>query len=348
VLIAVLLATSVSAEEKVYWNVVQKIMEEAFENSQAMDNASWLSDVYGPRNAKSPSYMAAANWAKNKLVQYGLPNARLEPYEFRTGYVYEYISVHMMAPQYMPIIAYPAPWSAGTGGKVRGNVVYINFEDVASEADLEQYRGKLKNSIIFTRPIQKLSPHFEPMATEFTDEQLDEMAKIPVGPRVPEERRGRRSRRSGRERLSRQQIIEFVFGEGALAIVGTDGKSDFGTVTVGISGYIHDTRPWEENAPPNPTELIMAAEHYNRIMRILEKDIPVELELDIKVSFTRDDPNDYNVVAEIPGTDLADEIVLFGILQAPAQQITLPGLLFVWKSHEYSSSWGSNPGAPFG
>jgi len=312
VLIAVLLATSVSAEEKVYWNVVQKIMEEAFENSQAMDNASWLSDVYGPRNAKSPSYMAAANWAKNKLVQYGLPNARLEPYEFRTGYVYEYISVHMMAPQYMPIIAYPAPWSAGTGGKVRGNVVYINFEDVASEADLEQYRGKLKNSIIFTRPIQKLSPHFEPMATEFTDEQLDEMAKIPVGPRVPEERRGRRSRRSGRERLSRQQIIEFVFGEGALAIVGTDGKSDFGTVTVGISGYIHDTRPWEENAPPNPTELIMAAEHYNRIMRILEKDIPVELELDIKVSFTRDDPNDYNVVAEIPGTDLADEIVLFG------------------------------------
>ena len=56
----------------------------------------------------------------------------------------------------------------------------------------------------------------------------------------------------------------------------------------------------------------MAAEHYNRIMRILEKNIPVEIELDVKVSYTTDDPNDYNVVAEIPGTDLADEIVLFG------------------------------------
>ena len=310
--IAVLLTASVSAEEEVYWDVVDRIMEEAFENSQVLENASWLADVFGPRNAKSPSYMAAANWAKNKLVEYGLPSARLEPYEFRTGYVYQYISVHMMAPQYMPIIAYPAPWSAGTDGKVRGNVTYINFEEITSETDLEQYRGKLRNSIVFTRPIQKLSPHFEPMAYTFTDEQLDEMAKIPIGPSVPERRRGRRSDRSGGERLSRKQILEFVFGEGALAIVRTDGQSDFGTVVVGISGYIHDTRPWEENAPPNPTELIMAAEHYNRIMRILEKDIPVELELEVDVGFTKDDPNDYNVVAEIPGTDLADEIVVLG------------------------------------
>ena len=56
----------------------------------------------------------------------------------------------------------------------------------------------------------------------------------------------------------------------------------------------------------------MAAEHYNRIMRILEKDIPVEIEIDLRVRFTDDDPYDYNVVAEIPGTDLADEIVLLG------------------------------------
>ena len=61
--------SSVHAQEPVYWDVVQKIMEEAFENSQAMENASWLSDVFGPRNAKSPAYIAAANWAKNKLVE---------------------------------------------------------------------------------------------------------------------------------------------------------------------------------------------------------------------------------------------------------------------------------------
>ncbi len=66
-LIAFLVATSVSAEEKVHWDVVQKIMEEAFEHSEVMENASWLTDVYSPRNAKSPTYMAAAECAKERL-----------------------------------------------------------------------------------------------------------------------------------------------------------------------------------------------------------------------------------------------------------------------------------------
>jgi len=181
--ITVLLATSVSAEEKVYWDVVDEMMEEAFEHSQVMENASWLTDVFGPRNAKSPSYIAAAKWARDRLKEYGLSNAVLEPYKFDVGYVYEYISVHMMAPQYMPIIAYPATWSAGTDGKVRGQAVYINFEEITSEADLETYRGKLRNAVILTHPKQKLTPSFDPPATKYTEEELDEMAKIPVGPR---------------------------------------------------------------------------------------------------------------------------------------------------------------------
>ena len=307
--IMVLIATSVSAEEEVHWDVVDKIMEEAFENSQVMENASWLTDVFGPRNAKSPSYIAAAEWAKERLEEYGLSNARLEPYEFDVGYVNEYISVHMMAPRYMPIIAYPATWSAGTKGKVRGPAIYINFDEITSEADLEQYRGKLQNAVIFTRPKQGITPHFEPMAERFTKKQLDEMAKIPVGARVPERRRGRRP---DRDRLSRQQIIDFVFAEGAAAIVRTDGRNDFGTVAVENIGYTLETRLWEKDTPFRPTELVMAAEHYNRIMRILEKDLPVEMELEVRVSFTTDDPYDYNVVAEIPGTDLADEVVICG------------------------------------
>jgi carboxypeptidase Q len=300
---------SLQAQEPVYWDVVQKIMNEAFEHSQVMENASWLCDVFGPRDAKSPSYIAAAKWAKGRLEEYGLSNAKLEPYEFGTGYVNEYVSVHMMKPQYMPIIAYPATWSAGTNGKVRGPLVFINFDEVTSEADLKRYRGKLRNAIVFTRPKQGISPHFEPMATRFTDEQLDEMAKIPVGPRVPEERhRGA----PNEDMLPRQKIIDFVFGEGAVAIVRTDGRNDFGTVAVENTAYTTETRPWEENAPPPHTELVMAAEHYNRIMRILEKGIPVEMEVELRVNFTRGDPYDYNVVAEIPGTDFSDEVVMCG------------------------------------
>ncbi len=56
----------------------------------------------------------------------------------------------------------------------------------------------------------------------------------------------------------------------------------------------------------------MAVEQYNRIVRILEKSIPVEMEIEIRTNFFRGDPNDHNVIAEIPGTDLAHEIVVFG------------------------------------
>jgi carboxypeptidase Q len=304
--------SSVSAQEPVYYDVVQKIMEEAFENSQVMENASWLCDVYGPRNSKSSGYVAASEWAVKKLKEYGLANARLEPFDFGVGWENKYTSVHMMTPQYMPIIAYPAAWSAGTDGKIRAQVKYVNTEEITSEADLEQYRGKLKDLIIFIRPIQKVSPHFEYIPTRFTDEELDKMAQIPIpvsGSGTEERRRGRRSRG---ERLSREQIYDFIFAEGAAAVVRPGGRNGFGIVDAAVNGYSMRRRMWETDAPAPITEVIIAAEHYNRMMRIMEKDIPVEMEIEIKVDFIRGEPVDYNVIAEIPGTDLAHEIVIVG------------------------------------
>jgi len=309
--LALLFGSLASAEEKVYWDVFQQIKDEVFENQEVMENASWLCDVFGPRNAKSPSYRASAEWAAKKLKEYGLSNARLEPYEFGVGYVYEYISVHMISPKYMTLLAYPATWSSGTDGKVRGQAVYINFDEITSEADLEQYRGRLKNAIVFTAPKQEVSLIIPLPEERFSDEKLDEMASVKVGPRDSERRRGR-GRREEQDRLSRQEIIDFVFGEGCAAIVRTDGRSDWGSVVVENSRYTMETKPWEEDAGPNPTELIMAAEHYNRIMRILEKGVPVEMEVELRISFSRDDLTDHNVIAEIPGTDLADEIVVIG------------------------------------
>ncbi len=314
-LLTVLVASSVFAQEPVYWDVVDKIMEEAFEHSEVMENVSWLADVFGPRNVKTPSYRAAAEWARDQLKEYGLTNARLEPYEFGAGWNIGYISVHMMVPQYMPVIAYPAPWSSGTDGKIRAHAIYINFDEIVSEKDLEQYRGKLKNTIIFIRPEQKLSPHFEPIATKFTEEQLDEMAKIPIAPKVSvldlyllRQERTRPNPSEGK--LTSQQIIDFVFAEGAVAIAHPDGGHDFGNVSA--DRYNRVARLWEEKAPPQPTELVLVAEQYNRIMRILEKNIPVEMEIEIRTNFFRGDTNDHNVIAEIPGTDLADEIVVLG------------------------------------
>ena len=122
--------SSISAQEKVYYEVVQQLMEYEFENSDVMENASWLTDVFGPRNVKTPSFLAAAEWAGDRLKEYGLTNARLEPYEFGNGWGHAFTSIHMMTPQYMRVIGYPAPWTAGTDGKVRADVFPMNFDEI--------------------------------------------------------------------------------------------------------------------------------------------------------------------------------------------------------------------------
>jgi hypothetical protein len=320
---------AVSTEEKIYYDVVQKIMEFESENSDAMENASWLCDVFGPRSLKSPSYREAAEWCVERLKEYGLTNARLEPYEFGNGWDIDYVSIHMVAPRYMPIIGFPVTWSSGTNGKVRAQAIHINFEEIASEEDLEQYRGMLEHRIILISPEQKISPHlgvemrggdgtFFPNGypVTLTEERLDEMSKIPLTPRISplEEELANQRRRRNRRRdvgLSRQEIVDFVFSEGAVAIVHPDGEHYYGSVAPG--GYSRSgEKPWDENLPPKPTELALSVEHYNRMIRILEKNIPVEMELEVRTNFYRGDPHDYNVVAEIPGTDLANEIVVVG------------------------------------
>jgi len=303
-IIPLLLVSSASAQESVHWDVVQKIMEEGFNNSHIMADVSYLTDVYGPRLAKSPSYIASAKWVKKKFEEYGLENVRLEPYEFGVGWRNDLTSVHMTKPQYMPIIAYPQSWSSATNGKVRGPVVHIDFENITSENDLAEYEGKLNNAIIFSTPKRMLTPSFEPEAVLLSKEQLDEMARIKISPAAS----NRSGRYRGTDKLPRRRIIDFVFSEGAAAVVRPCRVYDDGTVMVTkVAG-----KPWAKDAPKPPTELVMAVEHYNRIMRILEKGIPVEMEVEIRVSLFDEDLTDYNVIAEIPGSDLAHEIVMLG------------------------------------
>jgi len=298
------LAFSSYAQEPVHWDVVQKFMEEEFENSDAMENASWISDVFGARNSKTPSYIASANWVKERLQGYGLSNARLEPYMFGTGWANNYCSVHLMEPDYMPVIAYPAPWTSGTDGKIQAETMFINFEEITTETNLKQYKGKVRNKIIFTQPKRDIPPHYEPKASRFTNEQLDKTAEHPIGESDNETGYRRRSRQ---ERLPRKQIVDYLASQGALAVVRTDRQYDYGTVDVSVDRYTMDNLLWELEGPLPLTDLVLAVEHYNRIMRIMEKDIPVEMEIEVRVDLIKGDPHDFNVVAEIPGTDLAHE-----------------------------------------
>ena len=86
------------------------------------------------------------------------------------------------------------------------------------------------------------------------------------------------------------------------------GRGDYGTtVAAGIRSARHPDRP-----RPLP-EIILAVEHYNRIVRIIDEyREPATMEVEVRAEFYDKDLRGYNVVAEIPGTDKRDEIVMLG------------------------------------
>ena len=86
------------------------------------------------------------------------------------------------------------------------------------------------------------------------------------------------------------------------------------TIEAGGDGAVFVQSGGSRNAqdPPTVPQVVVAVEHYNRMVRILEKNIPVTLELDVRNTFYDADLNAFNVVAEIPGADKADELVMVG------------------------------------
>jgi carboxypeptidase Q len=70
--------------------------------------------------------------------------------------------------------------------------------------------------------------------------------------------------------------------------------------------------PWELNRPKVIPQAVVAAEQYNRMIRLVARNVPVQLEVNINARFYDEDPMSYNVIGEIPGTDLKDEIVMVG------------------------------------
>ena len=306
--------------EKIDLEVINKIKAEGLERSQVMQTLSWLTDVHGPRLTNSTNYIKAANWAKDQLTQWGLQNAHLESWgPFGRGWTLNGFTATMTKPSYAPIIAYPKAWSGSTNGVVRGPVVYLKADN---EEQLAQYKGKLKGAIVLVAAPQEVKAHFTALGVRTTDEQLLAMANADGQPG------GRGGNFGGGGRGGPQQGAfallnakwKMIYEEGA-GIVLEPGRGDGGDFIVSAAtmapptdpsaGFANRPRPQAKGVNIVP-QAVLTPEHYNRMIRILEKGVPVEAEFEIKASYQDQDEMNYNVIAEIPGTDLKDEIVMVG------------------------------------
>jgi carboxypeptidase Q len=299
------------AQEQVDLNMMQKIRNEGINNSQVMDIAWNLTDGSGPRVTASPGFLKAANYAKQTLVKCGVKNVRIEPWgEFGKGWELQKSYVAMTAPYYKPIIAFPKVWTSGTNGLQNAEVVLITAKD---SAGLDAYRGKLKGKIIILDRMDTYKQSFNADAGRYTDAQLDSMANIQAGARQPQGNRDtaeiRRRREEFRTLAAFNNTLRMLAKtEGAVAMLSTSPRSHDGTVFVqGASG-----NPYKITDAESALDLSLSWEDYMTILRTVKRGASVKLDIDVKTNFQTADTKGYNVIGEIPGTDLKDEIVMLG------------------------------------
>jgi len=283
--------------------IVNRIWLEGTNNSRVMDHLSWLTDVFGPRIPGSPAYRRAAEWAAKRFTEMGLVGAVIEPAgELGLGWSYEYVSAHMTAPSYMPILAYPRPWTGSTKGKIVGSPV---LAVISTKADMDKYRGTLKNAIVLVKNPRPVHPNFAAPAKRLDDKDIKELQEtpIPVKSAPPDGA-------SPEGNLKWEEMEEFFKTEavGVLVEPSSGSRSDFGTVKVDAYGGNGKDYVTRDQCP----RIIVAAEHYDRICRILGLKVPVTLEIEVRTTIYNKDTQGYNVTAEIPGTDKRDELVMLG------------------------------------
>jgi carboxypeptidase Q len=310
---------------------IERIKDEGMNRSQVMQTLSYLSDVIGPRLTGSPGLLRANNWTKDQLTKWGLENAHLEAWgPFGRGWALQSFSAEVSAPLDIPLIAYPKAWTLGTNGELTADVVYLDATDIAG---LEKYRGQLKGKIVLDSPVRKLDAHFDPQGTRDTEKDLLKMADAPEtvpqprGPRPPGDNpQFRDAQRAARFAATK---LWFLQQEGAAMVVDISRAGDGGTIFVQQVTVPMEPAPetapgatpaaprprvngYDKNVPAFAPQMVMSAEHYNRIVRMLQAGEKVQIKTHIDVKFYDDDPMAYNTIAEIPGTDLKDEIVMLG------------------------------------
>jgi carboxypeptidase Q len=286
-----------AAEEPVDLNVLSRIRDEGLNHSRVMEPVRVLTDEIGPRLTNSPAKRRAEKWTMHKLEEWGLANAHLEPYEFGRGWSFSNVDVRMLKPDVVPLLALPKAWTPGTGGAVHGTVIVATVD---SEEDIEALCDKVAGKIVFLDRARDLPAPEGQEFRRYTAQELQELEQFPVG----EHRPAWRERYLKRRQLA-ARLADMLRSEGALATVEIS-QRDGGLLTVA------GTQAYRPGTSPGVPGLVMAAEQYNRIVRLIEHGTPVELEVSVDARFLDHGTQDDNVVAEIPGGDRRDEVVMAG------------------------------------
>jgi carboxypeptidase Q len=314
-----------NATETIDLDMMAKIREEGLNRSQIAPTLSYITEVIGPRLTGSSALKRANLWVADTMTKWGMANAHLEPWgPFGRGWKIDKFSIEMQSSNPFPIIAVPKAWSPAV--RVKANLVAVN---VASEADLANYKGKLKGKIVLDGAMRPLTAHFDAQGNRMSDVELDALSSAAAAPNRPRNPNTPPTDAPMTEEM-RRRMAAFQLGplkmqfyrEEGVAVVLDAARGDGGTVFVQQASVATNTKnKSEKRAAPQSFEargrivpqIAVAAEHYNRLLRMVEAGESVQLTIDLRASDEVPDKGMVsNTIAEIPGTDKKDEVVMCG------------------------------------
>ncbi|MFC2096726.1 M20/M25/M40 family metallo-hydrolase [Bacteroidota bacterium] len=297
------IGSTINAQSKSDLEVIAKIRKEGFQNSQVMDIVSYITDVHGNRLVGSLGIKEAQKWAKEKMENIGLENVEIEPIlDHGVSWDNVYTSLHMIEPNYYPLQGFPVAYTPGTKGKITKEVVIANLN---SKRDLERFKGKFKNKIVLISPLLSIDPTKKLIANRRTDGDVKNQEE-PTFPTPSQSR----PRVANPNQVSAVERINYLKSEGALLLIECSSGRIGAVRTFARPGVKQDG--WSREGIENSIPLIsMVPEQYNRLYRNIKRGIPVKIEADIKNDIG-DKTRVNNVLGEIPGTSLKDELVMLG------------------------------------
>jgi hypothetical protein len=321
-LVVVAPAAQVPAE-KIDAAMNARIRKEGMDNSQIMRTMHFLTDVHGPRLTGSPNHENAAKWAVQQMESWGFTNGHLEPFDFgREGWLNEKASGHILSPVKDNLVFEVLGWTPSTNGTVTGRAVHLVPPTTPTEAELTAYfeglRATMTGAIVFVGAHQRVAFQETPPAKRRDDAQTKQQYDPDPNAPPAEAGRGRRGGGPGRGRGAgagqadparltaaqvTQRVNEFVLKSGAVVRVNDAGR-EHGQIRA-FSGTAYDLA---QNLPT----VVLRNEDYGRITRIVADGTPVELEFTITNRSYPAGRTSYNAIAEIRGTDKADEVVMLG------------------------------------
>lgn len=294
-------------------DILAAIRKEATDRSQIMKTMHMLADVYGPRLTGSPNHKHAAEWAIKQMQSWGLENAHLEPWDFgHPGWLNERLTAHIISPVKDPLVCEVLAWTPGTRGTVQASAYQFILPDRPSQEQLNaffaQQKARVRGRIVLAGKQTIVPVNLTPPAKRLTDEQATQRFGPNARPFAfptpsPSPSPAPNAPRPLTGRQIDEQLDAFLKSNGALIRV-----NDAGREFRQIRAFNNRTFDVDKVLPT----VVMSNEDYGRISRILADGTEVVLEFNIVNHVYPEGTTSYNTVAEIPGTDKPDEVIMMG------------------------------------